>query len=203
MGAASQLPPPDSPGPETYRTLLGLLYSTGIRIGEAFALNLEQFHSDEQRLYIAEGKFRKARWVPLSASTGHVLQQYVQRRLRMRPQSPDSPLLLNQRFPRLHHPTVHHTFQYLLRQCAIPHQKHTGPRIHDLRHSFAVYRLLAWYRDGQDVNARLAWLATYMGHVNVASTQVYLRATAELIEQVDHRFHNHNLHHVQSHGGKS
>ena len=203
LAAASQLPPPNSLRPETYRTLLGLLYSTGIRVGEAFALNLEHFQSDEQRLYIAEGKFRKARWVPLSASTGHVLRQYVQRRLQMRAQSLDSPLFLNQRFQRLHHPTVNHTFRHLLSQCAIAHHKHTGPRMHDLRHTFAVHRLLAWYRDGQDLNARLAWLATYMGHVNVASTQVYLRATAELIEQVDRRFYNHYLHHVQSQGGKS
>ena len=69
LAAASELPPENSLRLHTYRTLLGVLYSTGIRIGEALALNLEHFHSQEQMLYIAEGKFRKARWVPLSAST--------------------------------------------------------------------------------------------------------------------------------------
>jgi len=201
LAAASKLPPPNSLRPHTYRTLLGILYSTGIRIGEALGLNLEDFPSAEQRLYIAEGKFRKARWVPLSISTCRALQQYLHQRLPMRPRSPDSPLLLNQRSRRLTPCTVQQTFQHLLRQCGIHHHKHTGPRIHDLRHTFAVHRLLAWYRDGQDVNARLPWLATYMGHVDLHSTQVYLQTTPELIEQVDQRFHNHYLHRVKPQGG--
>ncbi|MBW2579644.1 MAG: tyrosine-type recombinase/integrase [Deltaproteobacteria bacterium] len=202
LAAASELPPANSLRPHTYRTLLGVLYSTGIRIGEALALNLEHFHSAKQRLHIAEGKFRKARLAPLSASTCRALEQYLRKRLQMKPRSPDSPLLLNQRSRRLHHSTVNQTFRHLLRQCTIHHSKHTGPRIHDLRHTFAVHRLLAWYRDGQNVNARLPWLATYMGHVDIHSTQLYLRATPELIEQVDRRFHNHYLHQVKPHGGK-
>ena len=201
LAAASKLPPAKSLRPHTYQTLLGVLYSTGIRIGEALALNLEDFNCSEQRLYIAEGKFRKARWVMLSASICRALQQYMRKRLQMRPRSPDSPLLLNQRSRRLHHCTVNQTFRHLLRRCGIHHNKHTGPRIHDLRHTFAVRRLLAWYRDGQDVNARLPWLATYMGHVDIHSTQVYLQATPELIEQVDRRFHNHYLYQVKPHGG--
>jgi site-specific recombinase XerD len=201
LAAANKLPPPNSLRPHTYRTLLGILYSTGIRIGEALALNLEDFHSAEQRLYIAEGKFRKARWVPLSTSTCRALQQYLHQRLQKSPRSPDSPLLLNQRSRRLTPCTVHQTFQHLLSRCGIRHPKHTGPRIHDLRHTFAVHRLLAWYRDGEDLNARLPWLATYMGHVDFHSTQVYLRATPELIEQVDRRFHNHYLHRVKPQGG--
>ena len=203
LSAASKLSPPHSLRPETYRTLLGLLYSTGVRISEAFALNLEDFHSDQPSLWIAEGKFRKARWVPLSSSTSGRLQQYVQRRQQTSPRSPESPLFLNQRSRRLHHATVNHTFRRLLQQSGIPHHKHTGPRIHDLRHTFAVHRLLAWYRDGQDVNARLPWLATYMGHVNIHSTQVYLRPTAELMEQVDRRFYHHYLQYVQSPGDPS
>ena len=201
LAAASELPPENSLRPHTYQTLLGILYSTGIRIGEASALNLEHFHSEEQLLYIAEGKFRKARWVPLSDSTCQALQQYIHKRLQMTPRSPDSPFFINQRSCQLHHCTVNQTFRHLLRQCDIHHSKNTNPRIHDLRHTFAVHRLLAWYRDGQDVNARLPWLATYMGHVDVHSTQVYLRATPELIEQVDQRFHNHYLHQVKHQGG--
>jgi len=200
MVAASQLPPESSLRPHTYQTLLGILYSTGIRIGEASTLNLEHFHRQEQMLYIAQGKFRKARWVPLSAFTCQALQQYMRKRLQMTPRSPDSPFFINQRSCRLHHCTVNQTFRQLLRQCDIHHSKHTGPRIHDIRHTFAVHRLLAWYRDGQDVNARLPWLATYMGHVDIHSTQVYLRATPELIEQVNRRFHNHYLHQVKPKG---
>jgi len=200
LATAGQLPPLNSLRPYTHRTLLGLLYSTGIRIGEAFALNLEDFHPEEPSLYVAKGKFRKARWVLLSASATEALRHYVERRREMRPCDPDSPLLLNQRGQRLHHPSVYHAFRRLLSRCAIPYHRGSGPRIHDLRHTFAVHRLLAWYRDGQDVNARLPWLATYMGHVNIQSTQVYLRATAELLEQVDQRFHRHYIEHVQPRG---
>ncbi len=201
LTAASKLPPSNSLRPHTYRTLLGLLYSTGIRIGEALALNLEDFQSAEQRLYIAQGKFRKARWVPLSPSTCRALQHYLHKRLKMRPRSPDSPLLLNQRSRRLTHCTVHQTFGKLLKQCGIRHSHSRGPRLHDLRHTFAVHRLLAWYRDGQDLNARLPWLATYLGHVDVHSTQIYLQATPELIAQVHQRFHNHYLNQVKPQGG--
>ncbi|MBM3298628.1 MAG: tyrosine-type recombinase/integrase [Deltaproteobacteria bacterium] len=201
LKAASKLPPANSLRPHTYRTLLGLLYSTGVRIGEALALNRKDFQEAEQRLYIAQGKFRKARWVPLSTSTSRALQQYLHKRLKIKPCSPDSPLFLNQRSRRLTPCTINQTFHYLLRQCGISHNKLTGPRIHDLRHTFAVERLLAWYRDGQDVNARLPWLSTYMGHVDVHSTQVYLQATPELIVQVDQRFYHHYLHQVKPQGG--
>ena len=201
LAAALKLPPENSLRPHTYQTLLGLLYTTGIRIGEAVALNLEHFHSADSRLYIAEGKFRKTRWVPMSASSCQVLEHYICKRSKIKPRAPDSPLFLNQRCSRLTHPTVNQTFLQLLKQCRIPHSNQAGPRIHDLRHSFAVHRLLAWYQDGQDVNTRLPWLATYMGHVDVYSTQVYLQPTAELTEQVNRRFHDHFLNQVKPSGG--
>ncbi len=203
LASASCLGPPQSLRPQTYRTLLGLLYSTGMRIGEALALNLKDFLSAQERLYIAEGKFRKARWVPLSACTCQALKHYVESRLQMTPCSLDSPLFLNQRGRRLHYGTVNQTFHRLLGQCAIAQNQRTGPRIHDLRHSFAVHRLLAWYRDGADVNARLPWLATYMGHVDIASTHLYLNPTAELLEEVGSRFRSHYLQHVQTQGEQS
>ena len=203
LSAASALSAPESLRPHTYRTFFGLLYTTGIRIGEAFALALKDFHCERDLLYIAEGKFRKARWVPLHPSTSQMLKQYVERRLRIGPRTSDSPLFINLRTRRLRHCTVYNTFRQLLEECGIIHHKHTGPRIHDLRHTFAVHRLLAWYRDEQDVNARLPALATYMGHVSVSSTQVYLRPTAELLEQVSNRFHNHYLHNVKPNGGRS
>jgi len=201
LRAAADLPPLGSLRPQTYRTLLGVLYSTGLRIGEACALTLEDFHGDEQRLYIAAGKFRKARWVALSDSTCRAVQQYVDRRLHRQPRALASPLFLNERGRGLHQVTVNQTFHRLLRQVRLSHHNLTGPRLHDLRHSFAVHRLLAWYRDGKDVNARLPWLATYMGHVDIQSTQVYLHATPELIEHVDQRFHRYYLQHVTPHEG--
>jgi site-specific recombinase XerD len=201
LAAAARLPPVNSLRPHTHRTLLGLLYCTGLRVGEAFALNLEDFHDDAPpRLYIAQGKFRKARWVPLSDSASQALRHYVHRRQTFGPGAPDSPLFLSQRSGRLHHSAVYRTFRQLLSQCGVPHHPDSGPRLHDLRHTFAVHRLLAWYRDGQDVNSRLAWLATYLGHVDIQSTQVYLHATAELLAEVDRRFYHHYLQHVKSLG---
>lgn len=203
MTAASGLAPPGSLRPHTYRTLLGLLCSTGIRIGEAMALNLQDVQPNSHRLYIAEGKFRKARWVVLSESTTRALEQYIDKRIKIAPHGPDSPLLLNQRRRRLCHPTVNMTFRGLLQKCALAHNKRTGPRIHDLRHTFAVHRLLAWYQEEQDVNALLPALATYMGHVDIKSTRVYLQPTAELLQQVSQRFRNHYLKNIDPHGGQS
>ena len=203
LAAASGLPPPQSLRPHTCRTLLGLLYSTGIRIGEACALNIEAFLALEQRLYIAEGKFRKSRWIVLSDSTTRALEQYLDRRMGEEPNAPDAPLLLNERSQRLSHPTVYSTYRRLLAKCDITWTRRAGPRIHDLRHTFAVHRLLAWYRDGKDVNARLPALATYMGHVDISCTQVYLQPTAELLGEVDRRFHDHYLTHLASKGASS
>jgi site-specific recombinase XerD len=201
LSAASHLLPSGSLRPQTYVTLLGLLYTTGIRIGEACALTLENFHAAEQRLYIAAGKFRKARWVALSESSCRAVGQYVDRRLCQQPRALDSALFLNERGRPLNQVTVNHTFHRLLQHTGTPHHRATGPRIHDLRHTFAVHRLLAWYHDGADVNARLPWLATYMGHVDIQSTQVYLHATPELIEHVQRRFHRYYLQHVNPLGG--
>ncbi len=191
LSAAARLPPPNSLRPHTYQTLFGLLYTTGIRIGEAIALNLQDYYREDKRLYIACGKFHKARWVPLSSSACLAVGHYIEARSCFGPQAQDSPLFINLRQGRLHHCSVNHDFHQILAQCDRVSDNHTKPRIHDLRHTFAVDRLLAWYKDGQDVNARLPALATYMGHVNIASTRVYLQTTAELIEQVDHRFHNY------------
>ena len=200
LAAAANLPPPGTLRGPTYQTLLGLLYSTGIRIGEAMSLNLADFHRDNALLYIDQGKFRKSRWVPLSPSTVAALSRYVDRRQQTRPDTPDAPLLLNQRGRRLQHCTVNHCWHGLLKQCGIARQARNGPRLHDLRHSFAVHRLLAWYRDGKDINARLPWLATYMGHVNIHSTQVYLQPTVELLDQVNDRFHHYYSQHVTTRG---
>jgi len=203
LSAASTLLPLGSLRSHTYQTLFGLLYTTGIRIGEAFSLALKDFHAEHKLLYIAEGKFRKARWVPLHPSTSQILDQYVERRVRAGTREPDSPLFINLRAQRLCHCTVYVTFRQLLEKCGIPHHKYTGPRIHDLRHTFAVHRLLDWYQNKQDVNAMLPALATYMGHVCVSSTHVYLHPTTELLEQVNNRFHNHYLRNSKAKGEKS
>ncbi len=111
-------------------------------------------------------------------------------------------MFVNLRRQRLHYHSVNRDFHRLLVHCDIARGKHTGPRLHD-RHTFTVNRLLAWYREGCDVNARLPALATYLGHVSIASTQHYLHPTAELMAQVDQRFHTHYLNHIKTQGGSS
>lgn len=175
--------------PHTYRTIFGLLYTTGMRIGEALALNIEDFHPDTLRLHIRAGKFRKARWVPLSRSTSMILAEYVTLRQRIVAKGSGSPpLFINQYRTRLSDDAVYINFNVLLKQCGIHKSRKRGPRIHDLRHTFAVHRLLEWYRDGEDINVRLPALATYMGHVGISSTQVYLQVTPELYEYASNRF---------------
>lgn len=198
LAAASQLPPLNSLRPKTYYTLIGLLYSTGIRISEAIALNLKDFNKIDQWLYVAEGKFRKSRIVTLSNSTCQALQEYLASPLRKKPCCEESPLLINQRCIRLNHCTINQTFRQLLKLGQISSNKPKSPRIHDLRHTFAVHRLLAWYRDGQDVNVRLPGLATYMGHVDISSTHIYLKPTAELLGEVNNRFHDYFLKNIYS-----
>lgn len=193
LQAAVKLPPAGSLRPLTYRTLIGLLYCTGIRIGEAMSLNLNDFFPEEMKLYIAKGKFRKSRWIVLSASACEAIGVYLEHRLKKEPRSPDSPLFINERCRRLCHPSVYSTYLGLLSKCGIDHSEKNGPRIHDLRHTFAVHRLLAWYRDGGDINALLPVLSTYMGHADITSTQIYLQPTAELKDEVSRRFHSHYI----------
>ncbi len=200
MQAALKLTPAGSLRPRTYWTLLGLLYSTGVRIGEAMSLNLNDFLPEEMRLYIAKGKFRKSRWIVLRESTCKALGDYLESRLKKEPHSPESPLFINERRCRLSHPGVYATYLGLLSECGIEHSEKNGPRIHDLRHTFAVHRLLAWYREGGDVNALLPVLSTYMGHADITSTQIYLRPTAELKNEVSRRFRTHYINAISGKG---
>lgn len=200
LSAASNLSPLNSLRPKTYSTLIGLLYSTGMRISEVIALNLEDFNYIDKWIYVAEGKFRKSRFINLSVSTCKALQIYRENRFGIKPQPADSPLFINQRLSRVNYNTINYTFKFLLKDCCIPSKNHHSPRIHDLRHTFAVHRLLLWYRDGQNVNSRLPGLATYMGHVDISSTHVYLKPTAELLGEVNSRFHNYFLNEVYNQG---
>jgi len=203
LGAAAALPPSGSLRPHTEQTLLGLLYCTGLRIGEAIALRLDDFQPAQQRLLVAAGKFRKARWIALAPSVCQALSDYVQRRLAFMAPCAAAPLFINLRGRALCHCSINHDFHRLLQACGIARGGPTSPRLHDIRHTFAVHRLLAWYRQGEDLNARLPALATYLGHVNIASTRYYLQPTAELLGQVEQRFHILYREQVKPPGGVS
>lgn len=197
MLAAAGLWHPGHLRPHTYRTLIGLLYTTGMRISEAIALDIADLHHDSKMLHIRHGKFDKERWVPVTDSTYLHLQTYLDRRMTTGPPAQDAPLFINSSDRRLHYTTVLSTFHRLLEACALRPATGHRPRLHDLRHSFAVHSLLRWYREGRDINACLPALSTYMGHVNLDATLVYLHATAELLEETHNRYLTHYRNHIK------
>jgi integrase len=172
----------------TYATLFGLLAVTGMRIGETIALNRAEVDLQRALLTIRRAKGNKSRLVPLHPSTRDALQHYAQLRDRAFPQPLAPSFFVSEKGTRLHHGTVHRWF--LLVACQIglrqPGQRR-GPRIHDLRHRFAIRKLLQWYRSQADVEAHLPELSTYLGHGHVSHTYWYLSATPELLQLATRR----------------
>lgn len=201
LAAARNLEPRDSLRPKTYSTLFGLLYTTGLRCGEAFDLNLDDVDLDRKLLWVRKGKFGKSRCVPISPSTSVALQEYFQQRARVASAAAELALFLTSTGRRVYHTNADFAFRQVLTRCGLRGGRGCpGPRMHDLRHSFACTRLLKWYRQGKDVQALLPALATYLGHVKVSSTQVYLQSTAELLEHVNKRFHKNFIENVLKKG---
>ena len=166
--------------PEVFR----LLYGCGFRLGEVLNLRVRDADLDQGIVTVRQGKFRKDRLVPLALSLVKRLRKYTAR-FENRPldiffPAPDGgPFSLR---------TVYGLFRKLLLQCGIAHAgRGKGPRIHDLRHTFAVHTLLRWYRDGEDLDAKLPLLATYLGHQHLSGTQRYLHLTAELFPEITAR----------------
>jgi site-specific recombinase XerD len=191
MAAARRIGPRGSLRPTVIATLVGLLYTTGLRIGEALRLTLADVDLKKRVLLIRETKFKKTRYVPLSASGAGALQVYLRRRRRAgMSTSPDAPFFVNLWGHHYGHVGFTTVFLEIIRQLGIRGPRgQRGPRIHDFRHSFAVNRLLAWYREGSNLAAKLPLLSTYLGHATVTGTEIYLHATAELLESAGRRFH--------------
>lgn len=170
----------------TYATLIGLLATTGMRVGEAIALDRQDVNVAAGVLVVRHGKFDKSRELLLHATTSAALSAYTRDRdLALRyPRSPS--FLLSLAGTRLNYKNVHFSFLRLLRASGLD-ARHCRPRIHDLRHTFAVNTLLRWYREGVAVDARLPSLSTYLGHVSPASTYWYLIATPELLQRASQR----------------
>lgn len=190
MAAAREIGPQGSIRPEMLATLLGLLFATGLRISEALGLTLGDVDFERRLLLIRQTKFRKTRYVPLSMSTTAALERFVKRRAGFKFSQKSSAFVFMSPMGGHYGPTTIVTlFLQLARDLGIRGPKgERGPRIHDFRHSFAVHRLAAWYREGVEVQAKLPILSTYLGHTTLIGTQVYLQATAELLEQVSRRF---------------
>jgi len=170
----------------TYATLLGLLAATGMRVGEALALERDDVDAHDRVLRIRHGKFGKARELPLHPTTTAALRAYARERDRMLPHPRSPSFLLSRAGTRLHYTNVHATFLRLLHRTRLALPPPPRPRLHDLRHTFAVTTLVRWYRAGVEVEVRLPALSTYLGHVAPSSTYWYLTATPELL-QLAHR----------------
>ena len=166
----------------TFQTLIGLLAVTGMRGSEAMALDRGDLDATAGLLTVRATKFRKSRQLPLQVTTVRALAGYQAVRDRLCPEPATASLLVSTTGARLCQATAQPAFRHLLHQAGIG-QGAPRPRatIHGLRHTFAVKTLLGWYRDGQDVQARLPSLSTYLGHAAPAATYWYLTATPELL----------------------
>ena len=175
----------------TFRTLLLLLYGAGLRFSEATGLTLADVDLSEAILTIRDTKFYKSRLVPVGSQLAAVLANYMSVRTRDGSAQGEAAFLLaNRDGTRLASSTVQTAFE-VLRRIAGVHGAEVGrqtPRLHDLRHSFAVHSLTAWYRQGADVQRLLPVLSTYLGHSDLEGTKVYLSMTPELLQQASLRF---------------
>jgi integrase len=175
--------------PWTFYCLFGLLSVSGLRLGEARNLELQDVDLKAAVLTIRGAKFGKTRLVPLHASTCVVLADYLARRQRhWAGRTASSYLFLSSWGNRLDGGEIHRTFYALSRQIGLrgPSDRH-GPRLHDMRHRFATNTLVRWYRSGQDPERRLPLLSAYLGHVHVADTQWYLEGSPELMREAMRR----------------
>jgi integrase len=165
----------------TYETLVGLLATTGMRVGETIALGRDDVEVERGLLTIRAAKFGKDRIVPLHPSTVEALQRYAECRDARWPACRAGTFFVSTVGTPLPYSSVRVVFARLAEQAGLAPHGRRRPRLHDFRHRFAVQTLLGWYRRGEDVQARLPLLSTYLGHVKPASTYWYLSATPELL----------------------
>ena len=193
LGAARQLGPSDGLRGATYSTLFGLIASAGLRISEALSLADLDVDLDGGVLTVRQTKFSKSRLVPLHPSAIGPLASYrALRRQHVRP-TPHTTFFVSSRGVRRGEPLgdrqAHRIFAQLREQLGwVDRGEHGQPRVHDLRHSFAVRRLILWHEQGAELHQRMLALSTYMGHVNISNTYWYLTGVPELMALASRRF---------------
>lgn len=178
------------------RFLIGLLYSTGLRISEALALNLADIDLSQATLFVRRGKFRKERLVPLSLSTLAALQEWRNRRAVYADDGSSAPLFVAGWNRRLNRYQAAHAFHRLCQRAGV--KGDPAPRLHDLRHNYACRCLALWREAGEDVDALLPVLANVMGHVDFHATEVYVHLEAAALRQASLKFHHHIHPHTES-----
>lgn len=196
LEAARKLPPsPTNPlRSETYRMGLILLFCCGLRQGELRRLKLGDIEGEQTVLHIRLSKFQKSRLVPLSPTVTAELKLYLRQRHQKKvPTTPDAFLMWSgHRSPEVYcAQALADVWSQLCVSSQVLNPRGHPPRLHDLRHSFAVNALQRWYAEGSDVQAKLPHLAAYLGHVNANKTHYYLKLTPELRQAANRRFHQH------------
>jgi integrase len=171
-----------------HQTLIGLLASTGLRPGEALALDRQDVDLKHGVLHVRDAKHNKQREVPLHPTTTTALRDYARARDRRFPEPSTPAFFIGARGRRVPRGELNRTFTQLIREVGLDGRGHRKrPRPHDVRHSYAVHTLIDWYRAGEDVERKLPLLSTYLGHVNPSSTFWYLEAVPELLALISAR----------------
>ena len=195
LAAARQLGPRGSLRPATFETLFGLMASTGLRVSEAIHLRDADVDLKRGMLIVRQTKFAKSRKLPVHPSAIEALVRYRQQRARHFPTTADMPFLISSRGRRLGQPIgdrqAHRVFTALRDSLGwVNRGAHEAPRLHDLRHTFAVRRMMLWHAEGTDVDQMMLALSTYMGHAEIFYTYWYLTAVPELMALAGGKFEN-------------
>lgn len=192
LGAAAQLSSRSGLRAQTYVALFGVIATTGLRVGEAVALDRDDVDLQAGVLAIRRAKFGRSRFVPLHDSARRALKHYAERRdlLVLRPTCPA--FFLSECGARVTQCSARYNFAVVSRAVGLraptSRQRHgRGPRLHDMRHRLAAKTLIRWYREGRNVERELAKLSTYLGHVHVADTYWYIEAVPELLQLASER----------------
>ena len=182
--------------PYTVQTALILTYALGLRIHETLSLTLQDIDMENAVITIEQSKFYKSRLVPFSIQIKDTIAKYLEWRIDQRqPQSPESPLFIGKNAQAFNINTMQYIFQRIRAKAKVKRDDTSRyqPRIHDLRHSFAVHRLTSWYREKKDVQQLLPILSTYLGHRRLADTTVYLTMTDDLLQEANIRFEKYTI----------
>ena len=174
----------------TYPALFGLIATAGLRVSEAINLDNRDADLTAGVLTIRDSKFRKSRQIPIHPTTAAALRRYVARRDQLCPRPKVPALFISAAGTRLTYTNVRAEFRKLATVAGLGSRGGGVPRIHGLRHSFAVQTLASWYRDGGDIAARMPLLSAYLGHVSPESTYWYLQAVPELLTLAAERLHH-------------
>ena len=180
----------------TLRALLILIYGAGLRMGEAVRLKVCDVDLKDRMITIRESKFYKTRLLPIGRKLSGALSKYHKRKSRrLKFLNEESTFFITRKGTAISKRQLQRAFKALLvkaKICRLDSGRY-GPRLHDLRHSFAVHRLISWYRQGKDVQRLLPLLSTYLGHLSIEETKVYLSMTPELLSQANKRFEKYAL----------